>query len=42
VAAAAVGLWAALRLRAVYDSSMLNWRLKRRERRSSVMDKLQF
>ena len=42
VAAAAVGLWAALRLRAVYDFSLLNWRLKRRERRSSVMDKLQF
>ncbi len=42
VAAAAIGLWAALRLRAVYDSSMLNWRLKRRGRRSSVMDKLQF
>jgi len=42
VATAAVGLWAALRLRAVYDSSLLNWRLKRRERRSSVMDKLQF
>jgi MFS family permease len=42
VAAAALGLWAALRLRQVYDSSLLNWRLKRRERRSSVMDKLQF
>jgi MFS family permease len=42
VAAAAVGLWAAVRLRRVYDSSLLNWRLKRRERRSSVMDKLQF
>lgn len=42
VVAAAVGLWAALRLRTVYDSSLLNWRLKRRERRSSVMDKLQF
>jgi ATP:ADP antiporter, AAA family len=42
VAAAGVGLWAALRLRQVYDSSMLNWRLKRRERRSSVLDKLQF
>ncbi len=42
VAAAIIGLWAALRLRTVYDSSLLNWRLKRRERRSSVMDKLQF
>ncbi len=42
VACAGVGLWAALRLRQVYDSSLLNWRLKRRERRSSVMDKLQF
>jgi hypothetical protein len=42
VAAAAVGLWAAVRLRQVYDSSLLNWRLKRRERHSSVMDKLQF
>jgi hypothetical protein len=42
VAAAGIGLWAALRLRQVYDSSLLNWRLKRRERRSSVLDKLQF
>ena len=42
VAAAGIGLWAAVRLRRVYDSSLLNWRLKRRERRSSVMDKLQF
>lgn len=42
VAAAASGLWAALRLRQVYDSSLLNWRLKRRSRHSSVMDKLQF
>jgi hypothetical protein len=42
VAAAAVGLWAAWRLRQVYDSSLLNWRLKRREHRSRVMDRLQF
>jgi hypothetical protein len=42
VAAAGIGLWAALRLRQVYDSSLLNWRLKRRERRSSVLDRLQF
>ena len=42
VAAAGIGLWAALRLRQVYDSSLLNWRLRRRSHRSSVMDRLQF
>ncbi len=34
------GIWAALQLRKVYDASLLNWRMKRRQRGSSVMDKL--
>ena len=48
VAVAAVvsllAIWAVFRLRAVYDSSLLNWRLKRRQRRglTGVMDKLDF
>lgn len=40
--AGVVQLWAIFRMRAVYDSSMLNWRLKRRGRRglTGVMKKL--
>ncbi len=37
-ALAAIGLIA--RMRTVYDSSLFNWRLKRRQRKSSVFDKL--
>jgi hypothetical protein len=43
---AAVGaifaLWAILKMRTVYDSSLLNWRLKRRQRRTqtALLDKL--
>jgi ATP/ADP translocase len=33
-------IWAALQLRKVYDASLLNWRMKRRQRGSSVLDKL--
>jgi ATP/ADP translocase len=33
-------LWAVFRLRKVYDASLLNWRMKRRQRGSSVLDKL--
>ncbi len=34
--------WAILRMRQVYDQGMLNWRLKRRQRGASVLDKLEF
>ena len=43
---AAVGaifaLWAIIKMRSVYDSSLLNWRLKRRQRRTqtALLDKL--
>jgi len=37
VLAALFAIWAILRMRAVYDSSLWNWRLKRRQRRSSVL-----
>ncbi|MCC7452133.1 MAG: hypothetical protein IT324_32315 [Anaerolineae bacterium] len=40
--AAIAALIAILNLRKVYDSSMFNWRLKRRQRTSSVLDKLEF
>jgi len=39
---ALVTVWASFRVRAVYDTSLFNWRLKRRQRVSSVMDKLDF
>jgi MFS family permease len=37
-----IALWAALRLRAVYDTSLFSWQLKRRQRKSasSLLDKL--
>jgi MFS family permease len=37
-------IWTVFRMHAVYDSSMLNWRLKRRQRRglTGVMEKLDF
>lgn len=37
-------IWAVFRMHTVYDSSLLNWRLKRRQRRglTGVMDKLDF
>lgn len=38
--AALLALWAITRLRAGYDQSLLNWRLKRRQRRASVLDRL--
>jgi MFS family permease len=39
---AIVAFWAVLRMRNVYDSSLLNWRLKRRQRRAqtALLDKL--
>jgi AAA family ATP:ADP antiporter len=33
-------LWATLHMRQVYDTSLFNWRLKRRQRGASVLDKL--
>ncbi|MDQ4077679.1 MAG: hypothetical protein M3220_15715 [Chloroflexota bacterium] len=33
--------WAIHQMRAVYDRSLFNWRLKRRQRRSSVLDRLE-
>jgi AAA family ATP:ADP antiporter len=45
----AISLWAAVvtlllifRMRSVYDASLLNWRLKRRQRSAGVLDKLDF
>jgi hypothetical protein len=35
-------LWAILKMRQVYDRSMLDWRLKRRQRGGSVLNKLDF
>jgi ATP:ADP antiporter, AAA family len=37
-----IGVLAILRMRAVYDASMFNWRLKRRQHRSNVLEKLEF
>ncbi len=38
----AFAIWAISRMRFHYDSSLLNWRLKRRRRGKSVLDKLDF
>lgn len=38
--AALFSLWSILQMRKVYDSSLLNWRLKRRQRGRSVLDNL--
>ena len=40
--ASILATWAIIRVRATYDTSMLNWRLKRRQRGASVLDKLEF
>jgi ATP/ADP translocase len=37
---AAFSIWAILRMHRVYDKSLLNWRLKRRQRSKSVLDRL--
>jgi MFS family permease len=42
VAAGLVAVVAIGRMSKVYDSSLLNWRLKRRQRGTSVLDKLNF
>jgi len=41
-AIALVAVYAAFRVRATYEQSMLNWQLKRRTRGASVLDKLDF
>ncbi len=40
--AAGVAVWAILNMRRTYDSSLLNWRLKRRQRGASVLDNIEF
>lgn len=42
VVAALVALWAILSMRSHYDTSLLNWRLKRRTRGASVLDDIEF
>jgi AAA family ATP:ADP antiporter len=44
VLASLMAIWAVFRMRGVYDISLFNWRLKRRQRRgiTGVMDKLEF
>jgi AAA family ATP:ADP antiporter len=44
VLASLIAVWAIYKMRGVYDVSLLNWRLKRRQRRglTGVMDKLEF
>lgn len=39
---ALAAIWAIYNMRKVYDSSLFNWRLKRRQRGASVLDKLDF
>jgi hypothetical protein len=40
--ATAAAIWAIFKMRAVYETSLLNWRLKRRQRGARVLDKLEF
>ncbi|MGK7923706.1 MAG: hypothetical protein AB4290_00380, partial [Spirulina sp.] len=35
-------LWSIFKMRQFYDVSLLNWRLKRRQRGQSIIDKLKF
>ena len=37
-----IALFAILKMRSVYDSSLFNWRLKRRQRSKNIFDKLDF
>ncbi len=37
---AIIALWWILKMRTVYESSLFNWRLKRRQRTASIIDKL--
>jgi MFS family permease len=40
--AAVLAVWLVIQMRKFYDSSLWNWRLKRRQRRADVLDKLDF
>ncbi|HNB53828.1 MAG TPA: hypothetical protein PK530_17915, partial [Anaerolineales bacterium] len=40
--AALFAFWAVIQLRKVYESSFMNWRLKRRKRAVEVLKKLEF
>ncbi|HLA42760.1 MAG TPA: hypothetical protein VJZ27_04965 [Aggregatilineales bacterium] len=40
--ASALSMWALSRLRRGYDVSMMNWRLKRRQRSTNLLNKLEF
>lgn len=40
--AAGLAGWSIFVMRSHYDASLLNWRLKRRQRRADILDKLQF
>ena len=40
--ASLIAVWAIYKMRGVYDTSLFNWRLKRRQRGSKVLDKLDF
>jgi ATP:ADP antiporter, AAA family len=42
IVASLVGFWAAYQLSREYDSSLLNWRLRRRQKGKSILDKLEF
>jgi hypothetical protein len=42
VAGGVLAVWAIYQMRGVYDSSLLNWRLKRRQRGASVLDNIEF
>ncbi len=42
VVAAIFALWSVFQMRRVYDKSLFNWRIKRRQRRSSILDNLDF
>jgi ATP/ADP translocase len=40
--AAVICIWAIMQMRVTYDASLFNWRLNRRQRGKSVLDKLEF
>jgi len=42
VVASIGAIWAVFRLRATYDTSLLNWRLKRRQRGKSMLSDIEF
>ncbi|MBN1179592.1 MAG: hypothetical protein JXD18_10285 [Anaerolineae bacterium] len=42
ILAGALAVWAALKIRGVYDTSLFNWRLKRRQRGAGVLDGIDF